>query len=174
MPEDRIQEDEPNALKPLQMPGDTAPETMCVFCPHCFRPTDSLKSYLMARIIFLFVGLQWSYETVVGCPSCMRKAILMRTLKDIVLANLLFPIVAFFYLWQYVATFAKGHNSEFAAAENRRRLEDRFRHVEDGVQLWSWPSLNPVLRFAMLVLIASLLLPVIFLGVGLGMWLFGK
>jgi hypothetical protein len=169
MSDERIQQEATNVLA-SSAPASAPSEEWHVFCPHCFRPTESLKAYNIGKVIFLLAAFFWDYDTVVACPSCMRKALTMRALMAIPLSNILFPIAAIFYLGQYIATFAPGHSDLLIAGQNRRRLEDRFVGVEHMVQLWSWSDLKPPVSrgFVLVMAVIGLFVFLIFALLGFG------
>lgn len=143
MPDDRIQDNVPSSPLPQESQNESNPQQSHVYCPHCFRPTESLKDYNIGKIIFLYAGIIWDYDTVTACPSCMRKALCMRSLISIISANLIFPVVFLVYLCQIVATFSRGHSNLQIAGENRRTVENRFVGAEHAVRLWSWGDVLP-------------------------------
>ncbi len=84
-------------------------------CPHCGKMTDSLKVYrLPAVCVFIGIFARLASKGHMGCPSCMRKKILLHGMTyNILTANLLW----LFYIlpWTIVnilRTFSKGHSSE--------------------------------------------------------------
>jgi hypothetical protein len=81
-------------------------------CPHCGRPTQSLKRYrVFDYLVFLFVA--FSVQTVMhtACPRCMRTSLLLRSALNVVLANFLCPVVLLVHGMEFLATFSKGHST---------------------------------------------------------------
>jgi hypothetical protein len=81
-------------------------------CPKCHKPTASLKQYVLCNfLVFLYVFAFWRRATYTACPSCMRGIIFVRSLINVVPANLLFfIIVAPWHTVQFFRTFADGHS----------------------------------------------------------------
>lgn len=86
-------------------------------CPKCGKPTASLKQYVLCNLfVFLYVFAFMRRGTYTACPSCMRGIIVMRSLINIVPANLLwFVIVAPWHTVQFIRTFADGHSESVRA-----------------------------------------------------------
>ena len=154
--------DAPEGLAPTE-------DEMLVFCPRCFRATDSLKRYQIFKLAFLLAAYIWNYEVVIACPSCMRKAIAWRTLLAVFLSNLAFPLVAMVYLWQWCATFTHGHSNAWVAEANRRRPDQRFGALDKAITRWTWLgwTQDPFLRYVvrMVAFVAIGLVAVIAFGV---------
>ena len=53
-------------------------------CPHCGQRTHSLKRYDLWGITFLLVVFILKEKYFVGCPHCMRKAILKNLISIMV------------------------------------------------------------------------------------------
>ena len=88
-------------------------ETRPVECPVCGRQTDSLKSYTLPDITFLFIATRWGSEHHVACADCMRKALLQNAAISIVKTNLFWPIFVFPRLSvNLTRTFVKGHSED--------------------------------------------------------------
>lgn len=66
-----------------------------IACPVCFEATDSLKTFRALDLCYFLFVWTWSYESIAGCPSCMRKELIARLFRTLLLANLLYPFVAF-------------------------------------------------------------------------------
>ncbi len=79
-------------------------------CPRCGEQSDSLKSYTMMRfMLFLWVFAFWRRQIVTCCPSCMRKEVALKTLINVIPANLLwFVVVAPWHTVLFWMTFAHG------------------------------------------------------------------
>lgn len=84
-------------------------------CPHCGTMTDSLKVYKLPAVwVFLGFYFRWATKGHMGCPSCMRKKILLHCMTYNILTANLFWLVAILP-WSIVnilRTFSKGHSSE--------------------------------------------------------------
>jgi hypothetical protein len=83
-----------------------------VRCGTCGEATDSIKQYRMFDYL-LFLGIFAVWRTVVrtGCPRCIRRDVLGRTLINIVLANLLwFPVVLPWHVIQALRSLRRGHS----------------------------------------------------------------
>lgn len=88
-------------------------ETFPVECPVCGRETDSIKSYTLPNITFLFIASQWGYEHHIACAKCMRKIILKTAAESLVKANIIWPIFGFPRLSvNFTRTFVKGHSED--------------------------------------------------------------
>jgi hypothetical protein len=80
-------------------PAD-APEPVAeVTCPGCFRKTDRVHVFEAPVVIFGVFFVVRSYESVAGCPRCVRRRLWRRLLVSLPAANLLFRVVAPFILW---------------------------------------------------------------------------
>jgi hypothetical protein len=81
-------------------------------CPRCNQPTTSMKSYTMVQfMLFVWVFAFWRRQVVTCCPGCMRKEIALKTLINVIPANLLwFVIVAPWHTVLFCMTFAQGHS----------------------------------------------------------------
>jgi len=93
-----------------------------IACPVCGEPTTSLKRYTMIRyLVFLYFFAFWGRQTVAACPPCMRKEIGMKTLINLLPANLLWLFIVL--PWNTVLfcmTFAEGHSSSVRTALMQR------------------------------------------------------
>ncbi len=88
-------------------------EKLPVECPVCSRQTDSLKSYSLPDITFLFFATRWGSEHHIACADCMRKTILKNAAISIVKTNLFWPIFVFPRLSvNLTRTFVKGHSED--------------------------------------------------------------
>ncbi|MBR1963728.1 MAG: hypothetical protein IKA19_03385 [Muribaculaceae bacterium] len=102
-------------------------ETLPVECPVCGRQTDSLKSYTLPDITFLFIATQYGSEQHIACAECMRKAILQNAAISIVKTNLLWPIFVFPRLSvNLTRTFVKGH-SEVIIDELQFKIQQEWK-----------------------------------------------
>lgn len=88
-----------------------------VACPACGQPTTSLKRYVLCNLlVFVWIMAFTRRATYTSCPPCMRKAIAMRTLINIIPANLLWIIIVVpWHAVQFFRTFADGHSSDVQA-----------------------------------------------------------
>lgn len=86
-------------------------------CPSCGRPTASMKRYVMIDLlVFLGIFAFTRRATCTGCPACMRKTLLTKTLINIVPANVLWVLVVLpFHSVQLARTFAQGHSASVRA-----------------------------------------------------------
>jgi hypothetical protein len=88
---------------------DTKP--ILITCPGCKQPSESIKRYTMPQIVvFLWLFAWWRRVTYTLCPSCMRKTIGERMAINIIPANLMWPVLAIFWLILLGRTFTKGHS----------------------------------------------------------------
>ena len=88
-------------------------ETLPVECPVCGKQSDSLKSYTLPDITFLFIAIRWGSEHHIACADCLRKTILQNAAISIVKANLFWPILVFPCLSvNLTRTFVKGHSED--------------------------------------------------------------
>lgn len=80
--------------------------------PKGHQQSVSPKSYTLVRFMrFVWVFAFWRRQIVTCCPSCMRKEIALKTLINIVAANLLwFVVVAPWHTVLFWMTFAHGHS----------------------------------------------------------------
>jgi hypothetical protein len=85
------------------------PDELC--CPVCLKMTDSLKRYSMVRVAF-FIGIAGGgeKETVLACPTCMRRHIRKRFWINLIPANLLMLGFGPMLLVQWLRTFRRGHS----------------------------------------------------------------
>jgi hypothetical protein len=79
---------------------DGAPEAVTeVVCPGCFRKTDRVHAFEAPVVVCRLVFFAWNYEQIAGCPRCVRRRLWRRLLVSFPVANLAFPVVAPFLLW---------------------------------------------------------------------------
>jgi hypothetical protein len=82
-------------------------------CPHCGKMTTSLKHYTMVKyLVFLYFFAFWGTQKHTACPICMRKELGLKTLVNLVPANLLWPFLVL--PWNAVLfcmTFSDGHSA---------------------------------------------------------------
>jgi hypothetical protein len=78
------------------------------YCNDCLRPSDHVRSYSLFTIIFLVIFIVWRFDTILKCPSCARRHILVRLPLTILLANLLCPIVVVWWAVVFVRTLFVG------------------------------------------------------------------
>src|SRR5947209_18571247 len=74
-------------------------------CPWCGRVTDNIKRYTLITLVFLLAFFIVRHDEVANCPSCMRKALLQRTLLNVLTANVFCPIVIVWHGILFVRTF---------------------------------------------------------------------
>jgi hypothetical protein len=82
-----------------------------LYCPRCGQPTTSLKYFSVPFLVFAFIQIGWGEHKVVACPHCMRKYLVLQALFSLVAANVLSPIVLFFYLLLFAETAPEGHSA---------------------------------------------------------------
>jgi hypothetical protein len=82
-------------------------------CSWCGKHAYNLKSYTLITIIFLGVFIVFRSDRVTNCPRCMRKALLQRTLVNLLTANLLSPIVIVWHGVLFLGTFV-GHQQKWS------------------------------------------------------------
>jgi hypothetical protein len=82
-------------------------------CPECGNPTHDLKHYRYVHwCLCLLVFYSYEIGAVTGCPSCVRKRLLDRTLINLVPANLLWlALVLPFHLIQLARSYSSGHSA---------------------------------------------------------------
>lgn len=94
-------------------------------CPVCGETSDSIKSYSLPDVTFMFVAYSWGYEHHVACAKCMRRAILVTGFDGLLSANVVWPI---FYLPRLsvhlVRTFVKGHSEDIINDLHMKLLEE--------------------------------------------------
>lgn len=98
-------------------PGPSHPGAPKIACPKCGKATASLKQYVLCNLlVFLYVFIYTRRATYTACPSCMRGIIAVRSLINLVPANLLFFIVVGpWHTVQFFRTFADGHSDAVRA-----------------------------------------------------------
>ncbi len=133
MSTDRIQNGITEVLAPLAPPKGLPSSETRVYCPRCYEPTESLKVFQIVKLLFVWFVPQYGVETIIACPSCMRRAIRKRVASSILLTNLLFPLVAIIYAYQYFATYTRGHSSKQVALAHLRDHDHRFGNVEQAI-----------------------------------------
>ena len=69
-------------------PDDDPSRDHLLYCNDCLCASDYVRSYSLFTIIFLFIFIVWRFDTVLKCPSCTRRHVLMRLPLTILLANL--------------------------------------------------------------------------------------
>lgn len=85
-------------------------------CPMCQQPTDSLKSSTMlSLLLFVWVAAWWKVKRVVACPACLRRELVLSTLRNTLLANLFAPIVWLWHGFLFLQSFSLGHAPEVLA-----------------------------------------------------------
>lgn len=88
-------------------------ERMPIQCPECGEMSDSIKSYSLPDITFLFVAYKWGYEHHICCAKCMQKKILAAAGIELIKANLFWPIFCLPRLSvNLTRTFVKGHSED--------------------------------------------------------------
>ncbi len=94
-------------------------------CPRCGRKTDSLKRFDLADwFVFLLVFWWMRKSTHTACPQCIRKAVVVRSLRNLVPANVGNIILIPINLAVIIATFTKGHNKQVIQTVENERGED--------------------------------------------------
>jgi hypothetical protein len=74
--------------------------------------TQSLKRYrVFDYLVFLFVAFAVRTVMHTACPRCMRTSLLLRSVLNVVLANILCPVVLLVHGIQFLMTFSKGHSA---------------------------------------------------------------
>jgi hypothetical protein len=91
-------------------------------CPKCNQMTTSLKSYTMVQfLLFVWFFAFWRRQTLTLCPSCMRNELLMKTLINLIPANLLWLFLVLpWHTVLFCMTFADGHSSKVRFAMQQR------------------------------------------------------
>jgi hypothetical protein len=88
------------------------PQASPLECPECRVFTPSLKAFTVVDFA-LFGGFLAGIKTgrVVACPACMRKALGIRTLANLLPGNLLWLLVVLpWHLVLLAATYREGHS----------------------------------------------------------------
>jgi hypothetical protein len=131
-----------------------------VICPSCHTATEDLKVTQLLSLWFLFVYVVWTYDVVVGCPTCVRKSVWKRIGLSLFTSNLLFPIAALSCLGSYFETHVKGHADPYIAEKHRLGREERIAAMATSARE------NQVRRRELIVLgiIAALALSACFIG----------
>jgi hypothetical protein len=82
-----------------------------IVCPCCDRESDSIKSFNMGILLFIFVAwLIWPRQEV-ACPGCIRGKLIGFLLINIITANILWPFLI--VPWSVILllrSFQKGHS----------------------------------------------------------------
>jgi hypothetical protein len=77
-----------------------APATVTeVVCPGCYRTTDRVHVFEAPVEVCGLVFWARTSERIAGCPRCVRRRLWRRLLVSVPVANLAFPAVAPFLLW---------------------------------------------------------------------------
>ena len=84
-------------------------------CPHCHVQTESMKLYRLLDFTFVIQLFMYKLVPVIACPKCVRRKILVMTLKEIYKANLLFPLYLVYALIMFFVTFIPGHSRDVTA-----------------------------------------------------------
>jgi hypothetical protein len=143
---------EPQAAPwPVQQADETE---LKVVCPRCCRATEHLKVVDVPNVIFLVAYVAWNNESVIGCPECVRRLLGRRLLTSIPLSNILYPLPAFFYVAQYLGSYAKGHSSEAVAAAHRMNRAEMLGAQEAAISL-NRPARREWIIVALLILIIA-------------------
>ena len=74
-------------------------------CDGCQQLLRKTRSYTLLNLVFVWVFVYVNLEDFMMCPRCMRRHILLWLPLAILLANLLSPIVAIWWLVTFVRTF---------------------------------------------------------------------
>ncbi len=108
---------QPYAPPAQHVHGDTA-----LPCPKCNQMTTSMKSYTMVQfLLFIWFFAFWRRQTLTLCPSCMRNELLMKTLINLIPANLLWLVLVLpWHTVLFCMTFADGHSSKVRFAMQQR------------------------------------------------------
>ncbi|MDB4997790.1 MAG: hypothetical protein JWM74_5222 [Myxococcaceae bacterium] len=108
---------QPYAPPSQHVHGDTA-----LPCPKCNQMTTSLKSYTMVQfLLFVWFFAFWRRQTLTLCPSCMRNELLMKTLINLIPANLLWLFLVLpWHTVLFCMTFSDGHSSKVRFAMQQR------------------------------------------------------
>jgi hypothetical protein len=98
-----------------------------IACPHCNRPSNSIKQCRFLGILFLFLFMVRQTRTVNACQSCMRGKILEHALINILTANILWPFIILpMSIYQFIRIRQPGHDdailSEITAALYYRQI----------------------------------------------------
>jgi hypothetical protein len=96
------------ATNPYESPSQ--PTSTSIACPHCRKPTDSLKQYeVIESCVFVLIMAQIQPQIYLACPDCMRGILWRRCLMNIVPANLLWlPYIVPRTIIQHLATYVGG------------------------------------------------------------------
>lgn len=78
-----------------------------VTCPRCGRRTDRVQAFDVPVLAFLIVYIVFRHESVAGCPSCVRRRLWQLFWVNLLTANVLFPFVAPFILWDIQASHSR-------------------------------------------------------------------
>ncbi len=88
------------------------PSSLLIHCPRCGKPSDSVKCFRMGTIIFIFIAWSVQSKDEVGCPSCIRRAILSFALINLISANVLWPFIILpMSVFHLIRSYMKGHSS---------------------------------------------------------------
>lgn len=98
-------------------------------CPLCQKATDSLKDYNIPIVVFLVFGFGSRDERVIACPPCMRNQLEQRLLQSIVLANLFFPFMLFWYGCLIMGTYSQGPSGSISQPNKRSFMDWVWRFV---------------------------------------------
>ena len=95
----------------MTMAVDTTLANALICCPHCRKPSDSVKQLRIMMLIFLIVGFQVRAWNAVGCSACLRQAILRNLKINVLTANVMWPFMILpFSIVQLIRAGRKGHS----------------------------------------------------------------
>lgn len=76
-----------------------------VTCPGCLRRTDRVHVFVVPVFLCALWAVARSYETVAGCPRCVRRRLWWRLFVSLPMSNFVFPVVAPIILWDLGRTY---------------------------------------------------------------------
>jgi len=88
--------------------SQTVPEnagTVQLPCPRCGQMTACIQAYNVPVVVCLLVKTIWKDERVVGCPGCVRAALLRRLLLSIPLSNIVCWVFIPWHLAQLASSY---------------------------------------------------------------------
>ena len=85
--------------------GGGADHVHLYVCQACGVPSRYTHLYSLPTLVFLVAFAAWRVETVMKCPGCMRRHILLRLPVAVLLANLGSPLIILWWLAVFVKTF---------------------------------------------------------------------
>lgn len=116
-----------NARGMSSMAAELGKRDLTTPCPICNIETDSLKSYEIGTIVFVFVAWFFRSKVETCCPRCMRGKIFDFLVTNGLTANVVWPFTVLPYgIVLLVSTFRTGHSKSVLKALALRMPPDSW------------------------------------------------